>query len=247
MSGWVLLRVVKFVALAGLAAGLALGAGQRRQADRAAATFWLATPALWLTLVSGYLLMKTTGRSLAEPFVGVALVASLTALHGAVLAATRPNPGVVSRALAFGGLAGATAAMVTRDAPLGVTLGTFALAAALGVGVAFAAPAPDGASEDPGLERWFVWVARAEGASLLAMVLVAMPVRRAFGVSLDGGTGALGWGHGMLVLLYLQALSVTARRLGWSWGTAALAFGSSVVPFGTFVFEAFALRPPRDG
>jgi integral membrane protein len=74
-------------------------------------------------------------------------------------------------------------------------------------------------------------------------VLVAMPLRAATGVSLDGGSGVLGWGHGVLLLLYLQALQVAARALGWSWSTVAAAGLASLLPLGTLVFEWIRLRP----
>src|SRR5688500_11406152 len=109
MTTWLLLRLLKFFALAALAAGVALGLTQRRQADRAAAASWVAAPALWTTWVAGYLLLRATGRSLAEPFVGLSVLASLLGLHGVVLCASRPEPRRVSRWLGLAGLGVATA------------------------------------------------------------------------------------------------------------------------------------------
>lgn len=245
MTTWIGLRLLKFTALAALAWGLAIGVGHPKQAERMRATAWVATPALWFTWLAGYLLLKTTSRPLSAPFVAVGLLASLTALHGAVLSAWKPSPRSVSRGLALAGLCVATAAMVARDAG-GVTLaGSSTVAALVGFGLARTLPAVDPSPDDlrQATRRWFHTVAALEGTSLVLMMLVAMPLRRVTGVSLDGGTGALGWAHGALVLLYLQALQVTARTLGWSARTTATAFFASLVPFGTFWFS-WTERPP---
>lgn len=248
MSAWLVFRLLKFLSLAALAVGIGLAVTPRRQADRASAAFWVAAPALWSTWVSGYLLLKAAGRAVNEPFVGIAVVASLVGLHGAVLCASRPSPRAVSRWLGLAGLGVATAVMVTRDAPAAVTAVAAAVAAVVAGVLVRAIPPGDGVPLDDLGERaraWFVTVARLEGLSLGLMVLVAMPFRHATGISLDGGTGVLGWGHGVLLLVYLQALQVAARALGWSWGTITLAVLSSLLPLGTFGFEWLRLRSGR--
>lgn len=245
MSAWITFRLVKFLALTLFAVGVGLGVGQKSQADRVKAAFWLATPALWFTWFAGYLLMKTTHRTLSEPFIGIALIASLTSLHGAILSASKASPRAVSRWLGPAGLGIATAAMVARDAPGTVALVGCVLAAGLALAVGAVLPPVDGEADPQYREQvkhWFTTVARFEGLSLITMMLIAMPLRKLTGMSLDQGTGALGWGHGILVLFYLQALQVAAKGLGWSWGRVGAAFVSSLLPFGTFIFEWVVLR-----
>lgn len=244
MSLWILLRLIKFLALAALAASTAGAVGARSAADRARLAFWGVTPSLWVVWLAGFLLLKAGGRTLAAPFVVVGVLASLTGLHGALLSA-RARPRFVSRALGLVGLLVATAAMVTRDAGTAGMAVAALVAAGLAVGGAAVAPAPDGHADPDEADRtrrWFVAVARAEGASLLLMMGIAMPFRAVTGQSLDHGTGAIGWAHGGLVLIYLQALQITARALGWSWGTVGAAALSAMIPGGTFVFEAWSRR-----
>jgi integral membrane protein len=241
-------RAGSLLALVALTSGLALGVGLPRQADRATAALWLATPAWWVTCLAGYLLLKATEGTLRDPFVLVGLFGSLAGLHGALLCATKAAPSNVARVLGLAGLGVATAAMVTRSAPAWVTVGAGAAAIAVAVAIVAALPAPDGVADPEArerLRRWFFAVARFEGLSLVAMVVIAMPLRKLTGISLDLGTGALGWGHGLLVFLFLQALQLAARGLGWSWGTLGAAFIASLVPFGTFAFEWFQPRTER--
>lgn len=239
MSLWIAMRGVKFSSLAAFAAGLALAAGSPSQRDRAWAVTRLAAPAMWWSWLGGYLLLRTSGRSITEPFVGIAVVGSLVALHGAALCAATAAPPARIRVLPGAGLGLATGAMVLRDQPdLAFALGSVA-ATALGAALAAALPRPDGAAWDGWADEarsWFVWTGRLEGLSLLVL-LVGMPLRRAAGVHLDGGTGALGWAHGALVLIYLNTVLTARAALGWSWGTAMLAVGAALVPFGTFAFE----------
>lgn len=241
MSLWIVMRGVKFLSLVAFAAGLALAAGSPRQQDRAWAVTRLAAPAMWWSWLGGYLLLRTSGRSITEPFVWLAVVGSLVALHGAALCAAQAAPSVQVRVLPGAGLGFATGVMVLRDqADPAVVVGSV-VAAALGGALAAALPRPDGASWSGWEEQarsWFVWAGRLEGLSLLVL-LVGMPLRRAAGIHLDGGTGALGWTHGALVLIYLNTVLTARRALGWSWATAVLAVAAALVPFGTFAFERF--------
>ena len=63
-----------------------------------------------------------------------------------------------------------------------------------------------------------------------------------------GPNGLIGWVHGTLVLVYLQALFSTRKLLGWSWSKAIAGAVGGMLPFGSFVFEWKALedRPTPD-
>jgi integral membrane protein len=84
---------------------------------------------------------------------------------------------------------------------------------------------------------WFLRVARVEGVSLLALVGVCVPLK--YGLGIPEPTAWVGWAHGVLVFLFLLALWSAARVEGWTLRTVAVAFACSLVPGGTFVFEAW--------
>ncbi len=242
VSAWVALRLLKFLAVALFAAGIVGAAASPRQSERARAAFGLATPGLVAVSLAGFLLLKSSGRSLAEPFAALGLLVGVAAVLGALLAA-RASPSFGARALGPAALGVATAVMVTRDSPAPVATLAAVGAAALGVGLVAALPSPDDEVDPRYTDRVraaFRAVAWAEGASLLALVVVNVPLRRLTGYTLDGGTGALGWVHGTLFLVYLAALPTTRQALGWTGARTVLAVVAGLVPFGTFAFDRSA-------
>ncbi|MCB9664907.1 MAG: DUF3817 domain-containing protein [Alphaproteobacteria bacterium] len=86
------------------------------------------------------------------------------------------------------------------------------------------------------VRRWFLQVARAEGSSLLVLLLGAMPAKYVLGI--PDATAWVGWLHGTLVFVYLVALGSVSRVEAWTWGRTGAAFVASVIPGGTFLFEA---------
>ncbi len=237
---WFLWRVLKFLGVAVFAGGLWSAVTADSAERRLTSAQWVAMAGLVATWIAGYGLLKLTGSELSAPWVATGLFASLLALVAAQLGALRTAWTVPVAGLVAAGFCTATAAMATR--------GLFPLGSAVGIGVGAGVvaallavrlprvPAPTGPLDERTSE-WFWWIARLEGASLLLMVGVAMPVRALTGVSLDSGQGWIGWVHGLLVLLYLQALVITASigRRGIAWPTLGLV--ASMVPLGTFVFE----------
>jgi integral membrane protein len=81
----------------------------------------------------------------------------------------------------------------------------------------------------------FVWIARAEGLSLLLLFGVAMPLK--YGMGWAHATWWPGMAHGLLFLAYVAALSVLAHAESWPRTQVGAAFVASLVPFGTFLFE----------
>jgi integral membrane protein len=81
----------------------------------------------------------------------------------------------------------------------------------------------------------FVWIARAEGLSLLLLFGVAMPLK--YGMGWSEATWWPGLAHGLLFLAYVAALSVLARAESWPRAQVGVAFVASLLPFGTFLFE----------
>lgn len=82
----------------------------------------------------------------------------------------------------------------------------------------------------------FLWTARVEGLSFLALMLVAMPLK--YGLGLSEAVKHTGRIHGVLVVAYLALLAVSARSQRWPMRKVSWAVVSSMVPFGWVFFEA---------
>lgn len=81
-----------------------------------------------------------------------------------------------------------------------------------------------------------------EGASLLLLVFVAMPLK--YLADDPSWVKAIGPVHGGLFVLFVLAALSYAVRASWSWGdTIKRVFLASFVPFGTFVVDHQVLRP----
>lgn len=85
--------------------------------------------------------------------------------------------------------------------------------------------------------RTFRYIGLAEGVTTLALFLIAMPAKYAFG--LPGLVPPVGMLHGAAFVLYLLAMVVCLWGRGftaWEWARTTLA---SFVPFGTFFNDGF--------
>ncbi|WP_437641603.1 DUF3817 domain-containing protein [Sorangium sp. So ce854] len=78
-------------------------------------------------------------------------------------------------------------------------------------------------------------VAIVEGVSYLLLLFIAMPLK--YLADLPLAVRIVGSAHGLLFVLFLAALLRAAVARRWSLGRSSLAFVSSIVPFGTFVFD----------
>ena len=83
--------------------------------------------------------------------------------------------------------------------------------------------------------RWFLAIGRLEGASLLALLGIAMPLK--YLAHIPAATAWTGWIHGFLFLVFLVALVSARRTEGWPPSRLVWGFLASVLPFGTFVLE----------
>ena len=79
-----------------------------------------------------------------------------------------------------------------------------------------------------------------EGISALLLFFVAMPMKYMLDMPL--AVKYTGWAHGVLFMLYIAALLHAAFAYRWSIIKIALGFVASVVPFGTFVFDAKVVK-----
>jgi integral membrane protein len=88
--------------------------------------------------------------------------------------------------------------------------------------------------------KQFRWVAFLEGLSYVLLLFVAMPLKYWAGLPL--AVRIVGSVHGLLFVVFLGALFRVALERDWPvrrWGLALL---SSIVPFGTFVFDGSLRR-----
>ena len=94
-------------------------------------------------------------------------------------------------------------------------------------------------------------VALLEGSSFVVLLFIAMPLKYLAGLPL--AVRIVGTVHGALFLLFLAALYRAGSQRGWPLRRWVIAFISSVVPFGTFVFdrslrrEIAEMAPSPDG
>lgn len=243
-TAWALYRAVKLLAVVLFIGGAFVAATHGDRVVRARAAAWAVTPGLIGTWLMGYALLKNSGRELSEPWVLWAMAASFSALHGSFLAAQRDVPTRAAVMITTGGAFSAMGVMAARDslALSGLMAGALPLLLAYVASEILVGKPGDSEGSDETIRSWFRWVSWAEGLSLIFMMGFAMPYRRITGTSLDGGMGYVGWTHGLLLFVYVQGL-VSMRTLeGWSVGKALIGLVSSVIPFGTMVFERWALK-----
>ena len=78
-------------------------------------------------------------------------------------------------------------------------------------------------------------VALLEGTSFVVLLFIAMPLKYLAGLPL--AVRVVGSVHGVLFLLFLAVLLRAGSERGWPVSRWLIAFVSSVVPFGTFIFD----------
>lgn len=83
--------------------------------------------------------------------------------------------------------------------------------------------------------RRFRWVALSEGVSFVLLLFIAMPLKYWAGLPL--AVRVVGTAHGVLFVAFVAMLCAAALERGWPPRRWVLAFVSSLVPFGTFVFD----------
>lgn len=241
MTAWAVLRFCKFVSVALLTAAVLGGVFGGTPAARRRASLHLGTLSIIGVLMFGYALTKKVGASIGDPWISRALVAGLAGYGAACWAGTGPRVRPVPAAVALAGLLGAFGWMSARNLEQAWILGLLSPAVLATPAAILAArrSAPDDADPETAQVtlRWFSWLARAEGVSLLLLFGVYMPLKHGAGIVLDGGEGWFGWAHGVFQLVFLVALIVTAHVQQWSVLRQAVGFVSSLIPFGTFWFE----------
>jgi integral membrane protein len=78
-------------------------------------------------------------------------------------------------------------------------------------------------------------IALIEGVSFLLLLFIAMPLKYMAGIPL--AVRIMGMLHGVLFVLFIVALIGAASEREWPLKRSLTAFVSSLIPFGTFVFD----------
>src|SRR5690606_12555451 len=89
--------------------------------------------------------------------------------------------------------------------------------------------------DDDPLVPWFYALGRAETASFVALLGIAMPLKYVAGM--PAATAWVGWLHGMLLLVYVIALRSVVRTHGLGLGKAVVGAGLAFLPFGPVWLE----------
>lgn len=87
-------------------------------------------------------------------------------------------------------------------------------------------------------------IAFLEGMSFLGLLFIAMPVKYLLGQPL--AVRIAGSVHGLLFLLFVSSLFRAAAEHEWPVRRSLVAFGASLVPFGTFVLDRALKREQEE-
>ncbi|GAF12702.1 hypothetical protein JCM19046_1367 [Bacillus sp. JCM 19046] len=81
----------------------------------------------------------------------------------------------------------------------------------------------------------FKWVSYTEGASLLLLLFIAMPLKYMFDI--HEAVSIVGMAHGVLFIIYMLFVASFFFSKQWTFKTSLLASIASIIPFGPFVLE----------
>lgn len=90
-------------------------------------------------------------------------------------------------------------------------------------------------------EKFFILLGRVEAASLLILMLIAMPMKYIMGN--PEMVKHVGRAHGGLFVLYCVMAMVISDEQNWPRKKLAMSWLLSCLPFGTFIFETKYMKP----
>jgi integral membrane protein len=241
MEWYALWRLLKWIGLSMWAMGLYQVMVSSKQSKRLKALYGLTVFGFAFTWMTGWLMMKHMGYSMGDSWISTAILCSLISMLGSFLRAFANSRGKLYNGMILIGFALSIALMVVRSDDIRV-LSTLASGLVLigGLSARFL-PFESEADTDVNVENavidGFKWMAWVEGMTVLVLFLLYIPAKKILHINLDGGTGLIGWTHGVFVIVYVLSLTFTFRRLNWSWRQYIAGGLSSFFPFGTFIFE----------
>ena len=83
-------------------------------------------------------------------------------------------------------------------------------------------------------------VAIAEGVSFLLLLFITFPMKRLMGI--PEPNFVVGMAHGLLFIAYVGMVLQMKFEKDWGWKKTFLAWGASIVPFGTFIADKRLFR-----
>lgn len=92
--------------------------------------------------------------------------------------------------------------------------------------------------------RIFRTISLAEGASLLILLFIAMPIK--YFMAIPEVVKVVGWMHGILFIVYVGMLIIVQLTQRWSFIFFVGAFLASLVPFGTFILDKHLRKKERE-
>ena len=241
MEWYALWRLLKWIGIAMWAIGLHQVMVSPKQCDRLKGLYRLTVFGFAFTWMVGWLMMKHMGYSMGDSWIANAILFALISMVGSFLRAFSNSKGRLYNGMILIGFALSIASMVVRSGELSVLIPVSGVSVLIGGFGTWFLPAEndEDSSEEvnPIVVNGFKWMAWVEGMTVLVLFLLYIPAKKLLGINLDGGTGLIGWTHGVFVILYVLSLTFTFRRLKWSWQQYLAGGFSSFFPFGTFIFE----------
>ena len=208
---------------------------------RLSALYGLTAVGYTATWMAGWLVMKSLGYSVNTWWIVSSILFGLVSVVGSFMRTFLSSKGRLYNGLAVIGYSLAIASVVTQTSDSISIVGATITALIIGGLAVWLLPATTHPIDSDTVKhlvvRGFKWMAWAEGATVLILFLLYMPAKRILGINLDGGTGLIGWTHGIVVLLYVLSLTLTFRELRWTWLHYFAGGFASFFPFGTLVFE----------
>lgn len=84
---------------------------------------------------------------------------------------------------------------------------------------------------------FFRKIAFAEGISFILLVFIAMPLKYFFNQPL--AVKYIGWGHGLLFVMYVICLLIVAYKHKWHLLKVFLIFIAALLPFAPFIVDKY--------
>ena len=206
MEWYLLWRWLKWLGVSMWAMGLYQVAVSPKQDERLKALYGLTVFGFALTWIAGWWMMKHLGYSMGASWISNAMLFGLISMVGSFLRAFSVDKGKLYNGLIWIGFTLSMAAMVVRTGDSATVGLVSAVSVVFGGLMAMRLPVTNQNVEHNLVEsqviRGFKWMAWVEGMTVLVLFLLYLPAKKLLSINLDGGTGLIGWTHGVFVILY---------------------------------------------
>ena len=238
------LRWVKWMGLLCWGMGIRSLLQQQHKTQRISIVYGLLLLGVVVTWLDSWLLMKSLGMSMKESWISIGLLCSIVSVSASFAWGFYSSFSNITRTLVIGGFLSAMGIMSYRQMPdawwiivLVSTILSFFLQRSSIFRVQSTSIPESNEDLETEIRKGFSLVAKLEGLTVLLLFGVYMPAKHLLQIQVDFGTGIVGWGHGVFVILYVLSLGCTGQTLQWSLLERVIGFFASFVPFGTIWFE----------